>query len=31
LRPDMVRLASQLMVEYQMLSREIKYEELIDN
>ena len=31
LRPDMVRLASRLMVENQMLSREVKYEELIDN
>ena len=31
LRPDMVRLASRLMAENAMLSREIKYEELIDN
>ena len=31
LRPDMVRQASRLMVENQMLSREVKYEELIDN
>ena len=31
LRPDMVRLASRLMAENEMLSREIKYEELIDN
>ena len=31
LRPDMVRQASHLMVENQMLSREVKYEELIDN
>ncbi|MBQ6965560.1 MAG: ABC transporter substrate-binding protein [Bacteroidaceae bacterium] len=30
LRPDMVRLASHLMVENKMLSREITYEELID-
>jgi NitT/TauT family transport system substrate-binding protein len=29
LRPDMVRLASQLMVENSMLSREVTYEELI--
>ena len=29
LRPDMVRLASRLMVENQMLSREIKIEELV--
>lgn len=29
LRPDMVRLASQLMVENQMLSREVKIEELV--
>ena len=29
LRPDMVRLASRLMVENQMLSREVKYEELV--
>ena len=31
LRPDMVRQASRLMVENQMLNREVKYEELIDN
>ena len=31
LRPDMVKLASQLMVENQMLGREITYSELIDN
>ena len=31
LRPDMVRLASRLMAENEMLSREIKYEELIDH
>jgi hypothetical protein len=31
LRPDMVRLASRLMAENAMLSREIKYEELIDH
>ena len=31
LRPDMVRLASHLMAENQMLSREVTYEELIDN
>ena len=31
LRPDMVRQASRLMVENQMLEREVKYEELIDN
>ena len=31
LRPDMVRQASRLMAENKMLSREIKYEELIDN
>jgi NitT/TauT family transport system substrate-binding protein len=30
LRPDMVKLASQLMVENQMLSREVTYEELIE-
>lgn len=30
LRPDMVRLASRLMLEHQMLNREITYEELID-
>jgi NitT/TauT family transport system substrate-binding protein len=29
LRPDMVRLASRLMVENQMLSREVKIEELV--
>ena len=29
LRPDMVKLASRLMTEYQMLSREVKYEEII--
>ena len=29
LRPDMVRKASRLMVENQMLSREVKYEELV--
>ena len=29
LRPDMVELASRLMVENQMLSREVKYEELV--
>ena len=29
LRPDMVRLASQLMVENQMLSREVTYDQLI--
>ena len=29
LRPDMVRQASRLMVENQMLSREVKYEELV--
>ena len=29
LRPDMVRKASQLMVENQMLSREVTYEELV--
>ena len=29
LRPDMVKLASHLMVEYQMLSREVTYDELI--
>jgi NitT/TauT family transport system substrate-binding protein len=29
LRPDMVRLASQLMVENKMLDREVTYEELI--
>ena len=29
LRPDMVQLASRLMVENQMLSREVKYEELV--
>ena len=31
LRPDMVKQASQLMVENQMLGREVKYEELSDN
>ena len=31
LRPDMVREASRLMVENNMLSREVTYEELIDN
>ena len=31
LRPDMVQLASRLMVENQMLSREVTYKELIDN
>jgi len=31
LRPDMVKQASDLMTENQMLSREVKYEELIDN
>jgi NitT/TauT family transport system substrate-binding protein len=31
LRPDMVRQASHLMSEYQMLSREVTYEELIEN
>jgi NitT/TauT family transport system substrate-binding protein len=30
LRPDMVRLANQLMRGNQMLSREVTYEELID-
>ena len=30
LRPDMVRLASRLMVDNHMLGREVKYEELID-
>ncbi len=29
LRPDMVRQASRLMVENQMLSREVTYEELV--
>ena len=29
LRPDMVQKASRLMVENQMLSREVKYEELL--
>lgn len=29
LRPDMVKLASHLMAEYQMLSREVTYDELI--
>ena len=31
LRPDMVRLASQLMVKHKMLRREVTYEELTDN
>ena len=31
LRPDMVKLASRLMVENQMLDREITYSELVDN
>ena len=31
LRPDMVKQASQLMVENKMLKREVKFEELIDN
>ena len=31
LRPDMVQLANHLMLESKMLSREIKYEELIEN
>ena len=31
LRPDMVKLASQLMVENQMLGREITYNELVAN
>ena len=31
LRPDMVRQASRLMAENQMLSREVTYKELIDN
>jgi NitT/TauT family transport system substrate-binding protein len=31
LRPDMVQLASRLMVENQMLSREVTFKELIDN
>ena len=31
LRPDMVQLACRLMVENQMLSREVTYKELIDN
>lgn len=31
LRPDMVRLASQLMVKHKMLRREVTYEELADN
>ena len=30
LRPDMVQLASRLMVENQMLSREVTYQELIE-
>ena len=31
LRPDMVRQASRLMTENKMLSREVSYEELIEN
>ena len=31
LRPDMVRQASQLMAENQMLSREVTYEELCEH
>jgi NitT/TauT family transport system substrate-binding protein len=31
LRPDMVKQASQSMVENQMLSRNVTYEELMDN
>ena len=31
LRPDMVKMASNLMVENKMLSREVTYEELIEN
>lgn len=31
LRPDMVKQASNLMKEYQMLSREVSYEELMEN
>jgi NitT/TauT family transport system substrate-binding protein len=31
LRPDMVRQASRLMVENHMLSRDVKYEELIED
>ena len=31
LRPDMVKFASRLMVENQMLDREITYKELVDN
>ena len=31
LRPDMVNLASKLMHDNMMLSREVKYEELIDD
>jgi NitT/TauT family transport system substrate-binding protein len=31
LRPDMVKQASRLMVENQMLGREVTYKELIDN
>ena len=30
LRPDMVRQASQLMLENNMLSRQVTYEELLD-
>jgi NitT/TauT family transport system substrate-binding protein len=31
LRPDMVRQANLMMLENKMLSREVKYEELINN
>jgi NitT/TauT family transport system substrate-binding protein len=31
LRPDMVKLASQMMVENMMLNREVTYKELIEN
>lgn len=31
LRPDMVQQASRLMVDCQMLSREVTYKELMDN
>jgi len=31
LRPDMVQQASRLMVDCQMLSRDVTYEELMDN
>jgi len=31
MRPDMVKLASRLMTDNQMLSREVTYKELIDN